>query len=101
MDRVDPLLVIGDALNVVGFGLAGVAVRSPAPADLEAAFEQALATAQLVVLGRRAADALGPERLRRVWAREQPLLVVLPDIAAPVPDTALEHRLRAVLGIDA
>jgi len=97
---VDEVIVVGDELNVAGFRLAGVAVRCPPPAELVAACEQALKEAKLVVLGRGAADALGPERLRRAWQRESPLVVVLPEVAAPQPERDFVQRLRAVLGIE-
>lgn len=93
------IVVIADELNCVGFALAGVDTRSPAAADLAAVFAQALASASLIVLTRRSADALAPGVLARALAREVPLLVVVPDITAPLADTDWARRIRAVLGI--
>ncbi len=94
------IVVIGDELDCAGFRLAGVETRSPPPAGLDAEFARALESARLVVLGRRCADALPVQTLARAMAREMPLIVVMPDIAAPHADTAFERRMRAVLGIE-
>lgn len=95
------IVVIGDELVCAGFGLAGVATRSPAPADLEAEFLQALEQAALVVLTHRGANALAPQTLQRAMLRESPLVVVMPEITAPSVDAGLARRMRAVLGIEA
>jgi vacuolar-type H+-ATPase subunit F/Vma7 len=95
------IVVIGDEWTCAGFALAGVAARSPAPADLDAEFERALGSAALVVLTRRCADALAPDRLRQAIARESPLVVVMPELVEPQPDAGFVRRIRAVLGIEA
>lgn len=95
------IVVIGDELVCAGFGLAGVATRSPAPADIEAEFAHALEHAALVVLTRRCADALAPQTLQRAMVRESPLVVVMPEITAPGVDAGFARRMRAVLGIEA
>jgi vacuolar-type H+-ATPase subunit F/Vma7 len=98
---VAAIVVIGDELNVAGFRLAGVDTRSPAPGETGAVFADALASSALVVLSRRSADALPADMLRRALGRESPLVVVMPDIAAPAPDAAFVRRMKAVLGIEA
>jgi vacuolar-type H+-ATPase subunit F/Vma7 len=98
--RTFGIVVFGDELNCVGFHLAGVQTRSPAPADLDAEFTRALATASLVVLSRRTADALAPQTLQRALAGESPLVVVMPDITAPQVDSGMAERVRAALGIE-
>lgn len=95
------IVVIGDELTCVGFALAGVNTCCPPPAELVAAFTRALDTASLLVLSRASADALPPTVLREARLRESPLLVVLPDLTGPQPDTAFQRRMRAVLGIEA
>jgi vacuolar-type H+-ATPase subunit F/Vma7 len=96
------IVVIGDALNCVGFRLAGVETRSPAPDELAGEFTRALAAASLIVLGRRTAKALAPRVLQQALAGESPLVVVLPDIAAPAEGAgAVARRVRAILGIEA
>ena len=94
------IVVIGDELDCAGFRLAGLETRSPPRAGLDAEFARALESAHLIVLGRRCADALPAQTLARAMAREMPLVVVMPDIAAPHADTAFERRMRAVLGIE-
>jgi len=96
---MNTLVFIGDELNGTAFALAGVQVLNPAPADLAQTFEQALQGAALVLLGQACADALAPEVLSRAQARETPLLVVVPDIAAPAADARVARRIRGVLGI--
>jgi vacuolar-type H+-ATPase subunit F/Vma7 len=93
------IVVIGGELDCAGFRLAGVDTRCPAESELAAEFARALADASLVVLTRRCADGLAPGLLRRALAREAPLVVVMPDIAAPQADTGLVRRIRGVLGI--
>lgn len=95
------IVVIGDEPSCAGFRLAGIEARSPAPAELEAEFARALASAAMVVLSRDCAAALPPRALRVAIARETPLVVVMPDIADPRPDVGLVRRMRAVLGIEA
>jgi len=97
---VNTIVVIGDELSCAGFRLAGARTRNPSPADLEAEFERALASAPLVVLTRRCAAALPPAVLRRAALRETPLVVVMPELASPVPDQGFVRRMRAVLGIE-
>lgn len=96
-----PIVVIGSTLETAGFRLAGLEVHTPAPAALPAVWAQALAEAQLVVLGHHAAAALPPGVLAQAQRRETPLVAVLPDLAAPAPDADFVHRMRALLGIDA
>jgi vacuolar-type H+-ATPase subunit F/Vma7 len=96
---VQPVVVIGDRLTCAGFRLAGVEVHSPAPAELQAVFERALDSAQMVVLTRTAATAIEPAALRRAQAREKPLLVVLNDVRDPDAQSDYARRVRAVLGI--
>jgi vacuolar-type H+-ATPase subunit F/Vma7 len=74
--------IIGDPLDVVGFGLAGVdAVACPTRADLEHAIEEAQGDASLALLiVSPGAAALAPDLIARL--RESPRLpitVVLPD----------------------
>jgi vacuolar-type H+-ATPase subunit F/Vma7 len=94
------IVVIGDEPTCAGFRLAGVDAHAPAPAELAAAFERALAGARLVVLTRDCAAALAPETLRAAMAREAPLVVVMPALADPRPDAGFATRIRAVLGIE-
>jgi vacuolar-type H+-ATPase subunit F/Vma7 len=63
-------------------------------------FAQAQRAASLILLTRRSAEALPPQVLRQAQRRESPLVMVLPDLTAPVPDEALARRVRAVLGIE-
>lgn len=96
---MNELVFIGDELNGAGFRLAGVQVLNPAPAELAQVFDSVLQRAALVMLSRARADALAPGVLSRAQARETPLLVVVPDIAAPGADTGVARRIRGVLGI--
>lgn len=94
-------VVLGDELTCAGFRLAGVATRCTAPAYAAAAFAQARAEAQLVLLTPALAAALPAEALRQAMAAESPLVLVLPDLRDPQPDRTFARRLRAVLGIEA
>ncbi|MDH5538764.1 MAG: hypothetical protein OEY03_05100 [Rhizobacter sp.] len=94
------IVVIGEELDCVAFGLAGVDSRQPAPHELADEFARTLAEASLVVLSRATAQALAPNILRDAMRRESPLVVVLPDIAAPQADEAFARRIRTVLGIE-
>ena len=95
------IVVLGDELHGVGFHLAGVEVRCPRPETVEAEFAQALGAARLILLSPSVAAALPAERLRRAQRAESPLVVVLPDLAAPAADAGFARRLRSVLGIEA
>jgi len=92
-------VIIGAELDCVGFRLAGLHTRSPAAANLEAEFRQALQTASLVVLTRACAALLPPGLLARAQAGLHPLVAVVPDITAPLADTGFARRIRAALGI--
>lgn len=96
-----PVVFIGDEAACAGFRLAGVDARCPDPGEVDAVFTQALATASLVVLTRRCAGTLPPERLHRALPGETPLVFVMPDLTEPRADTGFVRRLRAVLGIEA
>ena len=95
------IVVIGDELACVGFALTGVSTCCPPPAELVPTFTRALDTASLLVLSRASADALPPAVLHEARLRESPLLVVLPDLTDPQPDSAFQRRMYAVLGIEA
>ena len=97
---MDAIVVIGDELTCAGFRLAGVATRTPSAAEATAVLALALGEARLVVLTQALADGVEPGLLRQALAREQPLLVVMPDIAEPDARSDLSSRMRAVLGID-
>jgi vacuolar-type H+-ATPase subunit F/Vma7 len=98
---MDAIVVIGDELTCAGFRLAGVATRTPAAGAAGAVLARALDEARLVVLTQALADAVEPGLLRQALARERPLLVVMPGIAAPDAPADLSRRMRAVLGLDA
>lgn len=93
------MVIIGGELDCVGFRLAGLHTRSPAAADLEAEFTQALQTASLVLLTLACAQALPPGLLGRAQAGLHPLVAVVPDITSPQADTGFTRRIRAALGI--
>ncbi|MBI3154703.1 MAG: hypothetical protein HYZ20_04785 [Burkholderiales bacterium] len=113
---VGPVVVLCDAALASAFRLAGVDARAvvpapghpggdhgpaPLPAGVTDAFEQACAQAALVVLAPAVASVLDGARLAAAQWRLQPLVVVLPEIAAPQPDAAFARRMRAALGIEA
>lgn len=98
---MDAIVVIGDELTCAGFRLAGVATHTPAPGEAGAVLARTLGEARLVVLTQALADGVEPGLLRQALAREQPLLVVMPGIAAPDAPSDLSRRMRAVLGIEA
>lgn len=111
-----PVVVLCDAALASAFRLAGIDARAvvPGPADdgagdgaaepsraaLAEAFDGACAQAALVALAPAVASALGSERIAAAARRLQPLVVVLPEIAAPQPDAAFARRMRGALGIE-
>lgn len=93
------IVYIGEAPGALGLRLTGIEVVDAAAAEVPAAFDRAREQAALILLSRRAADALPPGRLRAARLASTPLVAVLPALDAPAADPGLVLRLRALLGI--
>lgn len=94
------VVVIGDETSCAGYRLAGAEVCSPPPDETASVFTAALQRAQLVLLTQSAATTLPRSLLLPALAREVPLVIVLPDIAALHEHPDATRRIRAVLGIE-
>lgn len=95
------VVIIGDEAVCAAFRLAGVQTRTPADSEVQAELAQVSSQqATLIVLTRHCAAQLAPATLHAALAREQPLLVVMPDITEPDRPSGVARRMRAILGID-
>jgi hypothetical protein len=90
---------LGNRLDAAAFRLAGVAATSPPPAAAVAALEQALASAQLVLLEADFARHLPAVQLEAALAGLRPLVALVPG-ATPSPLAPME-RVRRQLGLAA
>ena len=94
-------IYLGDEVTGAGYRLAGAQVRVPAPRDASAAFEEACATAPLVLVSAAVAVHIDAGQLRAALAALQPLVLIVPDAQGEVPRPDLAARLRGQLGMEA
>jgi len=90
---------VGNDVDAAGFRLAGVRAWSPRADEVLAAFTAAVEDSEAVFITAAVADALPRPVLEAALLAEQPLLVLIPDGAAPSPLDPAE-RVRAQLGIE-
>lgn len=95
------IVVIGDETVCAGFRLAGVDTRTPTDAEVLQVLNEVSDSARMVVLTRHCAAQLAPELLHAAMSREQPLLVVMPDLAELDMPSGVDRRIRSILGIEA
>jgi vacuolar-type H+-ATPase subunit F/Vma7 len=90
---------IGDEVTAAGFRLAGLRVRSPEDDECEEVLEWACNEAPLILISAAMAQCLPQAKLNQCLARQQPPIVVVPDILerAEMPDLA--NTLRRQLGV--
>lgn len=94
-----PLIFIGDELTAAGFRLAGIDTVCPPPDELEQTFDEALASAQLIIVGASCARALPVWRLASATRQRTPLISVVPDALNEVPEdpaTLVESALGLI-----
>lgn len=91
------IVYLGGEVDAAGYRLAGAETRAVLPGGERAAVEEAASTADLLLLGAACAPRLGSRELSRLQRREAPLVLVVPDASAQLP----EHfgaQLRRELG---
>jgi len=94
-------IYLGDEVTAAGYRLAGAHVRVPAPADANAAFEEARALAPLVIVSAAFAVHIDATELRAALTALQPLVLIVPDARGEIPRPDLAARLREQLGMEA
>jgi vacuolar-type H+-ATPase subunit F/Vma7 len=95
-------VVLTERLAAAAWRLAGAQVRIVEPREVAAAFDEACASAPLVLVDAALAAALEPDRLARARRAVHPLVLVVPSLRGTpaehaVPDAAAS--LRRALGV--
>jgi len=90
---------IGDRVSAAGFRLGGSRVHTPEPGGEEEAFEQALASADMVILTAEVAACLPAERLPAAQASHAPLVLVIEDVRGRHQPPDIAATLRRQLGM--
>jgi vacuolar-type H+-ATPase subunit F/Vma7 len=90
---------IGDELTASGFRLAGADVRVTDDVNVEGVFEDAAATANLILISARSANQLPPGKLNKALKALRPLLVVVPDASGTSPPDLTRH-VRKTLDLE-
>jgi len=92
-------IYIGDEVSATGFRLAGLRTRTPGPDDCEEVLKWACNEAPLILISAGLAECIPQPRLDECLARQDPPIVVVPDVLgrASMPDLA--NRLRRQLGV--
>jgi len=91
--------VIADELTAVGWRLAGARVYIASAADVEERFEQALASAELVMISAQLAARLPAPRLEAALLAFPPLTLVIADIRCAQQPPDVEAQARRALGV--
>lgn len=94
-------LVIADEATCAGFRLTGAQTRTPAAEETAAAFAEAMAAADVVIVTAEIARRLPQETLSAALLVETPAVVVIPDLRERVAPPSLGARIRRTLGIEA
>ena len=94
-------IFIGDEVSACAYRLAGIEVRTPAPAELMATLQQAAGESDLVLITAQYARHLSPGQLSTMQAQRRPLLLVVPDVRGQVPVPDFAKALRSQLGVEA
>lgn len=92
---------IGDEISACAYRLAGIEVRTPAPAELMATLQQASTESDLVLITAEYTRQLRPDQLATLQAQLRPLLLVVPDVRGQVPVPDFAKALRSQLGVEA
>lgn len=91
---------IGDEVSAAGYRLAGAQVFTPEPRDTAAAFEDARASADVVLITADAARHLGPAKLETAQTAAKPLVLVVRDIRGRAAPPDMEEYVRTTLGLE-
>jgi len=90
---------IGDEISAAGFRLAGVEVHVPDPADAPGLFQRLSGEAKLIVLTAEAAAWIPETALRRAWAADRPLVLIVSDVRGRSHPPDVGASLRRQLGM--
>ena len=93
------IVFIGDEVTATGFRLVGVETRITAPEDAAEALAAEMARRRVILLTTGLGQALPGPMLERLLQSEEPVVIVLPDLAGWVGALDLEARVRRELGI--
>jgi vacuolar-type H+-ATPase subunit F/Vma7 len=90
---------IGDELTASGFRLGGADIRVVDETNVEEAFDDAAATADLILLSADSANQLPPDKLVTALKALRPLLVIVPDAVGRAPPD-LRRQVRRTLDLE-
>ena len=76
-------------------------MRTPAPAELTAALQEASNESDLLLITAQYAQQLSAGELAQLQARMRPLLLVVPDVREQVAVPDFAKALRSQLGVEA
>lgn len=93
------LAVICDEVTALGWRLAGARVEVPQPEQVEAAWHDCLAHAQLVLITAELAARLPPAQLSAALAASRPPVLVIPDLRRSKEPLDPAAEVDRVLGI--
>jgi vacuolar-type H+-ATPase subunit F/Vma7 len=91
---------LGDAADAAGYRLAGAYALAPAGEDVPAAFAQALASSQVVIVAARCAAQIPPARLEAALAQLRPLVLIEPVADEPPHPLDPATRVARQLGLE-
>lgn len=92
-------LFIGDEVSATGYRLAGMDVRVPAPEEMLAVLQWALANAPLILLTAEYAARIPAAELTRALISIRPPVLIVPDAAGRVPAPDYSLRFKQALGV--
>lgn len=93
------VVVVADELTAVGWRLAGARVSIATAADVAERFEQALTSAELVMISAPLAARLSAPRLAAALEAFPPLTLVIADLRHTEVPPDLEAEARRALGV--
>lgn len=97
---MDQPLFLGDEVTAAGYRLAGLAVRSPDPAEVQSALEAARnERPPVIMLTAELAQAIPAAELDRLIAAAQPPIQLVSDAGGRVAVPDLAARIRARVGV--
>lgn len=92
-------IYIGDEVSATGYRLAGLRVRSPSPDECEEVLKWACEEAPLILISAGLAESIPQPRLDECLSRQEPPIVVVPDVLGRTSMPDLANRLRKQLGV--
>lgn len=94
------LIVIADEVSALGYRLSGIRVVVPSDDGVEAAFDEVLGDAAVVLVTSGLAKRLPARRLAQASAAVVPAVVIVADLRDehPMPDTGARVRAQLAAG---